>query len=73
MTYGLNNNTGMGYQNSNNNFAKLSRSITSTASAGAENAKQIFSVMNDLKNFQNAKSGGEKAAQIASTIAKLIA
>lgn len=56
--YGLNNNTGVGYSQQDNNFKRLAKKITSIEPGEAiKKASKIASAMSGIKN---GKTGGER-------------
>lgn len=65
--YGLNNNTGTTYSNSNNNYDKIKKNITQAAGY----TKTAFDGLNAIKNFQNAKTASEKIQAMSSIAAMM--
>lgn len=68
MTYGLNNNTGTIYRNSNSNFNRIKNKITSSSKKATEHYNNWNIASNFLNGWQNAKTGGEKIKQIVNLV-----
>ena len=68
MTYGINNNTGTTYNNSNSNFERIKNKITSSSKKAAEHYNNWNVASNFLNNWKNAKTGGEKIKQIVQLV-----
>lgn len=65
--YGLNNNTGTTYSNSNNNYDKIKKFITQASGY----TKQMQTAVGALDQWRNAKTGGQKIQALASIAAMM--
>lgn len=62
--YGLNNNTGIGYSQQDNNFKRLARKITSIEPG--EVIKKASKIASAISSIKNGKTGGERLTGVIS-------